>query len=190
VVVLVVDLPCAGGRQVGLPILFRLFRPKDEQHPDRASQPELGRTLIDKALARLAGRAVHVVMDGAYASRAWRDLPDEVTLTTRMRSTAALYQPTPPPTGNRCRPALKGARLPSLATIAKTATFTPVTITSPDGRERTAHVHRFQCLWYGPFHTQPITVVMIRNPGTVEGFDIALASTDATAETARLVLCV
>src|SRR5271167_5036608 len=30
VVVLVVPLPCTGGKPVGLPILFRLFRPKDE----------------------------------------------------------------------------------------------------------------------------------------------------------------
>ena len=41
VVVLVVELPCLGGRQVALPVLFRLFRPKDDQHPDRPSQPEL-----------------------------------------------------------------------------------------------------------------------------------------------------
>jgi hypothetical protein len=33
VVVLVVALPCTGGRMVGLPVLFRLFRPKDEDHP-------------------------------------------------------------------------------------------------------------------------------------------------------------
>ena len=41
VVVLVVELPCLGGRQVALPVLFRLFRPKDDDHPDRPSQPEL-----------------------------------------------------------------------------------------------------------------------------------------------------
>ena len=126
-------------------------------------------------------------MDGAYATRAWRALPDRVTLTTRMRSTAALYMAAPGPTGKRGRPALKGARIASLAQIAKTAPFTAVTITSPDGRQRTAHVHRFGCLWYGPFHAQPITVLMIRNPGTNERFDIALATTDTTAETAALI---
>jgi hypothetical protein len=187
VVVLVVSLPCTGGRPVGLPILFRLFRPKDEQHPDRASQPELARLLIDKALKRLGSRRVQLVMDGAYATRAWRGLPDHVTLTSRMRASAALYHPAPGPTGKRGRPALKGARLPSLAQIAATATFTPVTITGPDGRERTSHVHRFQCLWYGPFHTQPITVLLIRNPGTHDGFDIALASTDTSADSAAII---
>jgi hypothetical protein len=188
VVVLVVSLPCTGGRQVGLPILFRLFRPKDDQHPDRRSQPELGRALIDLILARLPTRAVQLVMDGAYASQAWRGLPDRVTLTTRMRANAALYAPPPGPTGKRGRPALKGARMPSLTQIAADATFQPVTITGPDGRQRTAHIHRFACLWYGPFHTQLITVLLIRNPGTQNGFDIALASTDTSADTAELIV--
>ncbi|HET9118065.1 MAG TPA: transposase [Pseudonocardiaceae bacterium] len=187
VVVLVVCLPCAGGRQVGLPILFRLFRPKDDEHPGRSSQPELGRELIDLILARFPSRAVQLVMDGAYASQAWRGLPGRVTLTTRMRANAALYAPAPGPTGKRGRPALKGARLPSLTQIAATAAFAPIMITGPDGRQRTAHVHRFACLWYGPFHTQPITVLLIRNPGTADGFDIALASTDTTATPAELI---
>jgi hypothetical protein len=52
VVVLVVQLECLGGRQVGLPILFGLFRPKDERHPDRRRSPELARTLIDMIIAR------------------------------------------------------------------------------------------------------------------------------------------
>ncbi len=71
VVVLVVNLPCTGGRPVGLPMLLRLFRPKDDEHPNRASQPELARLLIDKAITRLPGRTVALVMDGAYATR-WR----------------------------------------------------------------------------------------------------------------------
>lgn len=71
-------------------ILFRLFRPKDDEHPDRASQPELGRLLVDMILVRLPGRRIEVVMDGAYASQAWRGLPDRVSITTRMHANAAL----------------------------------------------------------------------------------------------------
>lgn len=182
VVVLVVSLPCAGGRQVGLPILFRLFRPKNDADPDRRLQPELARELIDLILDRLPGRTVKLVMDGAYASRAWRGLPARVTLTSRMRANAALYYcMTPARTGKRGRPALKGARMPSLQQIATSTIFEPVTIIAPDGRERTSHVHRFACLWYGPLATQPITVLLIRNPGTDEAFHIALASTDTSA---------
>ena len=111
VVVLVVQLPCLGGRPVGLPILFRLFRPNDDDHPDRPSQPELARTLIDMVLERFPARIVELVMDGAYATKAWRGLPDRVTVTTRMRANAAVFALAPPahrqarPPGAQGRPA-------------------------------------------------------------------------------------
>jgi hypothetical protein len=179
VVVLVVALPCTGGRMVGLPILLRLFRPKDDQHPDRPSQPELARTLIDMVIKRFPTRVIELVMDGAYASRAWRGLPAQVSITTRMRSSAALHQIAPARRpGQRGRTPLKGAKLPTLAEIAKRATFTAVTATGPDGRARTAHIHELICLWYKPFYTRPVKVILLRNPGTREGFDIAIASTD------------
>jgi DDE superfamily endonuclease len=187
VMVLVVELPCLGGRPVGLPVLFRLFCPKDGQHPNRRSQPELARELADIVIAMFPGRIVELVMDGAYASKAWQRLPDHVSVTTRMRANAAVYKLTPARTGKRGRPALKGDRLASLAKIAASAGFEAVTITGPDGRQRTAHVHAFVCLWYTPFHTRVITVILIRNPGREEGFDVALASTDTTAQAGELI---
>ncbi|MCA1698466.1 MAG: transposase [Actinobacteria bacterium] len=189
VVVLVVELECLGGRAVGLPILFRLFRPKDDDDLDRPSQPELARTLIDLVLERFSTRAVQLVMDGAYASKAWRGLPDRVSLTTRMRSNAALHKLAPAARrpGQQGRTPLKGARLPTLAEIAKTASFQAVTITWPDGRTRTEHVYEFVCLWYTPFYTRPVKVILIRNPGRSDGFDVALASTDVDAQAAELI---
>ena len=164
VVVLVVELPCLGGRPVGLPILLRLFRPRDDAHPDRASQPELARLLVDLILGRFPARIVELIMDGAYATKAWRGLPDHVTVTTRMRANAAVFALAPPRTGKRGRPALKGARLASLAMLAEQASFTAVTITGPDGRTRVEHVWQTTCLWYGPFHTRPVVIMLIRNP--------------------------
>ncbi len=187
VVVLVVNLECLGGRAVGLPILFRLFRPKDDEHPDRPSQPVLGRTLIDMVLKRFPTRIVELVMDGAYATKAWRGLPQRVTVTTRMRSNAAVFALAPPPTGKRGRPALKGARLASLTQLAAAAVFEAVTITAPDGKTRVEHVWSTTCLWYGPFHTRPVTVMLIRKPGRVEGFDVAIASTDIDATALELI---
>src|ERR1035437_9199504 len=190
VVVLVVELPCLGGRQVGLPVLFRLFRPKDEARPElhgeRPSQPELARALIDIILKRFPARLVELVMDGAYASKAWQALPDRVSVTTRMRANAAVYElpPAERRPGQQGRTRLKGARLQSLAKLAEAAVFTAVTVTGPDGRERTAQIHEFVCLWYKPFHTRAMKVILIRNPGHSEGFDVALASTDSTAASA------
>jgi len=187
VVVLVVNLECLGGRAVGLPILFRLFRPKDDEHPDRPSQPVLARTLIDMILARYPTRIVDLVMDGAYATKAWRGLPQRVTVTTRMRSNAAVFALAPERTGKRGRPALKGARMASLAQLAAAAVFEAITVTSPDGKSRVEHVWSTTCLWYGPFHTRPVTVMLIRKPGRSEGFDVALASTDITASPSELI---
>ncbi|MGH2488513.1 MAG: IS701 family transposase [Candidatus Limnocylindria bacterium] len=187
VVVLVVELECLGGRPIGLPILFRLFRPKDAKHDDRPSQPELARTLIDMVLARFPAGSVELVMDGAYATKAWRGLPERVTVTTRMRSNAAVFALAPPRTGKRGRPPLKGARLASLAQLAASAVFAPVTITGPDGRSRVEHVWSTTCLWYGPFHTRPVTVLLIRKPDRTDGFDVALASTDTTATSEQLI---
>lgn len=187
VVVLVVQLDCLGGRPVGLPVLFRLFRPKSDEHPGRRSQPELARRLIDVVIARFEDRGIELVIDGAYATKAWRGLPARVTVTTRMRANAAVFELAPARTGKRGRPALKGARMASLAQLAATAIFEAVTITGPDGRTRVEHVWRTTCLWYGPLHTRPIALLVIRKPGRSEGFDVALASTDTTAATGQLI---
>lgn len=187
VVVLVVELECLGGRPVGLPILFRLFRPKDDQHRDRPSQPELARALIDMVLARFPTRVLELVMDGAYATKAWRGLPERVTVTTRMRANAAVFALAPPRTGKRGRPALKGARLGSLAQLAAAAAFKPVTVIGPNGRSRVEHVWSTTCLWYGPFHTRPVVIMLIRKPDRTDGFDVAIASTDTTATSAELI---
>ena len=189
VVVLVIALPCTGGRMVGLPVLFRLFRPKDDEHPDRPSQPELGRKLIDLVIKYFPGRKVELAMDGAYASRAWRGLPAHVNLTTRMRANAALYElpPAARRAGQRGRTPIKGKRMASLAEIAETASFTPVSLTGRDGRTRTALVHDLTCLWYKPFHTRPLKVVLIRNPNSDKDFDIAIATTDTDADPAQII---
>jgi hypothetical protein len=65
--------------------------------------------------------------------------------------------------GQLGRTPLKGAKLPTLAEIAKAAVFQAVTVTSPDGRSRTAHIHQFVCLWYKPFHTRPVKLILTRN---------------------------
>ena len=187
-VVLVIALPCTGGRMVGLPLLFRLFRPKDDQHPNQPSQPELGRKLIDIVIKRFPGRQIELVMDGAYASRAWQGLPAHVNLTTRMRANAAIHElPAARQPHQHGRTPLKGKRMKSLAEIAQAATFKTVSLTGRDGKTRTALVHEFTCLWYKPFHTRPLKVTLVRNPNSTKDFDIAIASTDTTATAAQTI---
>lgn len=42
-------------------------------------------------------------------------------------------------------------------------------------------------LWYGPLHTRPVTIMLIRKPDRSDGYDVALASTDTAAPTAALI---
>jgi hypothetical protein len=75
----------------------------------------------------------------------------------------------------------------SFRVLAAGRLFTPVTANTPGGRERTAHIHAFTCLWYGPLRSLAVKVILIRNPGTSEGFDTARASTDTTATATILI---
>jgi hypothetical protein len=136
---------------------------------------------------RFPARVIELVMDGAYATKAWRGLPEHVTVTTRMRANAAVYKLAPAPTGKRGRPPLKGARMASLAKLAASAVFEPVTITGPDAKTRVEHVWHTRCLWYGPFHTRPVVIMPIRKPDRTDGFDVAIASTDTEATAGELI---
>ncbi len=140
-------------------------------------------------IKRFAGRPIELVMDGAYASKAWRGLPERVSVTTRMRANACVHElaPSARTPGQRGRPPLKGRKLPSLAEIANSAVFQEVRTTGPDGRQRTAHAHELVCLWYKPFYTRAVKVILIRNPDSSDGFDVALASTDTETPAAELL---
>ena len=127
-------------------------------------------------------------MDGAYATKAWRGLPDRVTVTTRMRANAAVFALAPPRTGKRGRPALKGARLASLAAARRDRRLRA----GHDHRPRRAHPRRARLEHDLPVVRRrstrgPVVVMLIRKPDRSEGFDVALASTDTDAPTAELI---
>jgi DDE superfamily endonuclease len=99
-------------RTVCLLVLFRLWRPRrteyakaDKPDPERPSKTQLGREMLCLLAARFPGRMIHMVGDAAYASGAFAQMPEQVTITSRLRADAALYQPAPPrpPQGQRTR---------------------------------------------------------------------------------------
>ena len=105
-----------------------------------ASQPELARALIDMILRRVpgpdrgAGDGRRVRQQGvARAARPRHASRPGCAPTPRVHKLAPARQP-----GQKGRPPLKGSKLPTLAEIAATATFTPVT----DHRPRRARAHR------------------------------------------------
>ncbi len=58
--------------------------------------------------------------DDAYATLVGAGLP-RTEVVSRMRRDAALFEPAPPRTGRRGRPAKKGARLPTPAALSNAA---------------------------------------------------------------------
>ena len=133
----------------------------------------------------LPGRAIHVVTDSAYAGGELKKLPPHITWTIRLRKDAALYELPPAHTGRRGRPREKGDRLPSLAELAATTAFTPVTVTRY-GKAAASQAAAITCLWHSVFGARPVTVVLIRDRSAA-GYDLALVTTDAAASAAQVI---
>jgi hypothetical protein len=178
---IVVSLPMLA-RPVCLPVTARLVR----KGTVSASRLWLARQMVLTLADALPGRRIHVVADAAYAGKELRGLPERVTWTTRLRKDAALYELAPPPTGRRGRPRKKGSRLPKLADLARTATFTPATV-ERYGQASTVYLASVRCLWYSVFGAQQVTVVLLREDAAGTGYDLALVSTDLQASPGQVI---
>jgi hypothetical protein len=167
-------------RPVCLPVLFRLWRPKSG-----VSKTEHAVELVG-VLAAALDRRVHVVGDAAYHGPACKTLPPKVTWTCRLQRNAVLFDLAPPRTGRRGRPALKGARLGTPADLAATACWRRESVTRY-GRTDTVQIASVHCLWYGAFGTREVQVILLREPGTATGYDLALVSTDLATARASII---
>lgn len=168
-------------RPIALPVAFALVRKDSEE----ASRLEAACRLVRALVGALPGRKLHVVADSAYAGKALRALPGEVTWTTRLRSNAALYELAPPPTGKRGRPRTKGDRLPRLAELAKTATFHTAKV-SRYGLSSDVDVAVITCLWFGVLGAKPVQVILVRENKT-SSYAVALVSTDQSASPTAII---
>jgi hypothetical protein len=181
-------------RSVCLPVLFRLWRPrrgeiaKGKPDPERPSKPALAREMVDLLAAGLPERQLHLVGDAAYATGALRGLGGRVTLTSRLRSNAALHRRRPPRTGRPGRPAEWGGRLPGLAQIATdpATEWTEATVRRY-ARTETLTLTAIDCLW-GPLGAEtPVRVIIVRDTARACGYQIALITTDLEASAERIV---
>jgi hypothetical protein len=184
-------------RTVCLPVLFRLWRPKRKEiakgkpDPERPSKPQLARELLCLLAARFANRMIHMVGDAAYATGAFAGLPENVTITSRLKANATLHRlpPPRPPKGQRTRgrPPSKGAQLPKLEQIATDpATKWQKTTVCRYGKTEQVMLHAFQCLWYEAFGSQTVQVVIIQDTTKRCGYELALVSTDLNASAGEL----
>ncbi|MCA1678960.1 MAG: transposase [Actinobacteria bacterium] len=180
-------------RAVCLPVLFRLWQPrrkhipKGKPDPERPSKPALAREMVDLLAGRL-DREIDVVGDAAYATSGWRGLPGQVTVTSRLRSNAAIFAPKPPRTGKRGRPAQWGKRLATLAQIATDpATKWTAHTVRRYAKTETLTLATIDCLW-GPLGPQtPVRVILVKDTDKTCGYQIALITTDPTATPAQIV---
>jgi len=178
VVGIIVTLPFMT-RPVCLPVMAKLV----VKRTTSASRLRLAARAARQLAEALPGRTIHVVADAAYAGKELAGLPKNVTWTTRLRKDAALYDLAPPRTGKRGRPALKGKRLPTLAALAKTLTFTETTVQRYRKTE-TVQIATLTCLWYSVFGPQHVQVILVKE---ADGFVLALVTTDLTATPTQVV---
>jgi hypothetical protein len=143
----------------------------------------------------LPDRPLVVVADSSYAVldllACCAALHHAVTVVTRLRLDAALYEPAPPrQPGTRGRPRLKGKRLPTLARrLADPATvWTTVTVPNWYGEgPRPVDIVSDTAVWYhGGLPAVALRWVLIRDPDG-EFDPQALLCTDLTADPAQIL---
>lgn len=196
-VCLIVHLPFMR-RAVGLTILSRLWRPdrqaakakgvKRKPNPDYPTKPELARQMLDLIIARFPQHAIELVGDSAYATKAFAGVSARVSLTSRLKTNAQLYAPTPSRTGKRGQPAKKGHRLPKLKPIADD----PQTVweraeVTRSGKRQTVLCHTFDCLWYDVWGQRPVRVVLVKATNRSAGYDVALITMNIHASAAEII---
>jgi len=194
---LLVPIPWAG-RAWALP--FRTALAPSERH-DRTRHrhhktlTDWGRQVLLQVRRWLPERALVVVADSGYAALALlarcARLPNPIAVVARLRLDAALYEPAPPRRpGQRGRPRVKGARLPTLAARrADPATaWTVVTVDNWYGEgARAVAVASGTAVWYhGGLPPVPIRWVLVRDPQGRSATH-ALRCTDVAADPAQIL---
>jgi len=173
---LLVPIPWAG-RSWALPFLTALA-PSERYDRERGRRHK---TLTDWAGQLLLvvrrwwpDRPIVAVADSTYAALEFlagcrRAKPNPITVVTRLRLDAALYEPAPPRRPHQTgRPRLKGRRLPSLAASAAdpATAWTPLTVANWYGcGARAVEVATGTAVWYhSGLPPVPLRWVLVRDP--------------------------
>jgi hypothetical protein len=175
VLALLVPIPWAH-RTWALPFLTVLApseRYDQEQKRRHKTVARWAGQMIRQVYRWLPKRKLVVVADSAYAVIELLDqmirLPRPVTMVTRLRLDAALYEPAPPRTpGTIGAPCKKGKRLPTLAAMAADpeTKWRRITVPCWYGRgSRPVEIVSQTCVWYHAGKPPvPIRWVMLRDP--------------------------
>ena len=189
VVALVVHLPFRPDRYFALPVLWRVFRKKDQE--GHVKRTELAAQLVRHLALAIPGRSFCLVADSAYINATvLADLPDNVVVIGPLSKKAALYLPALPKVpGQKGAPRKKGLRLPTPAQLLEKPerleelardqreAFALVSALNGEGwgaREevlilpkgkKTLRVQTLcGVLWYHACKQKPVTVTLIHDP--------------------------
>lgn len=158
-----------------LPFLTALA-PSERYYREQGKAPKnlthWAQQLILQLRRWLPDRALVLVADSSYAVLALlhfcQALPQPVTVITRLRLDAALYEPAPPrQPGQRGRPRRKGERLPSLQQRLhdEEAVWESLTVTWYERAPRCVEVLSGTAVWYHPGQpVVPLRWVLVRDP--------------------------
>lgn len=170
--------------------------PSERYHEERGQRhkriSDWARQMIYQVRRWLPGMPIVVVGDNTYATldllHACQTMHEPVTMVTRLRLDAALYEPAPPYSG-RGRPRKKGKRLPNLETLTsdKDVPWKTITVRWYGGVIRQVQIASDRAVW---FHNGkepvPIRWVLVRDP--LEKFETqALLCTDLSAPPTDIV---
>jgi hypothetical protein len=158
----------------------------NERHRRRHKKiTDWGRQMIRKLRRWLPNRYLVVVADSSYAVLELLEcaagLREPVTVITRLRLDAALYDPAPArKAGTNGRPRLKGERQPTLAQrlLDPQTTWEKLTVAWYGGLQRTVEVATSNAVWY---HNglPPVAIrwVLLRDPQALLCTDQAISAT-------------
>lgn len=178
-----------------LTVLAPSERYNETQRYQHKTLTDWGRQMLLQVRRWLPTRALVVVADSSFAVIAllkhMQQLVQPITMITRFRLDAALYEPTAPrQPGQKGRPRLKGKRLPTLEQVVldPTTTWTSVIIRHwYGGVRRAVEIVSGTAVWYhAGTPPLPIRWVLLRDPQGVFKPQ-ALLCTDLTADPVQIV---
>lgn len=152
--------PPWGGEPLALPVNMRLHRKRGVPLLD------LAREVISEVCLWFPNRKFDLCADGFYAPLAG-SLPQDVSLTSRLRKDAALFNLKPErKKGQRGRPRTKGERLETPEEMSRGLTEEQwrLVTTCERGRQRERLIFSRQALWYKVRKGAPILFVISRDP--------------------------
>jgi len=175
-----------------LPVAFQLYcTVKDRRRigPFRTRQ-QLAGQMVQQVAAACPDVHWRVAADGQYATREFVDaLPHGVSLVSRIRRDAAIYQLPPDPAKRRGpgKPPKKGPRLPAPRNLAarRKRGWQTITVTH-QGRQVPRLVLGITCLWYHVCKDRPIRLLIVRDPAGRQNDDFIFC-TDPTIPDQQIV---